>query len=135
MASKLPVWVTKWQTVLSLILAVLALCSVAWGGFKTMDSRYQKALVAAELSAKAALVDEQQWEKLNLIAARLEQKILSDRISDLDGRIWDMEDRNGCHTVPECEAKMTQGTRDQYRKLIQDRKETQDKYDKLGGTA
>ena len=67
---------------------------------------------------------------MDIISKRLELKVVGDILNEYNKQIWKMEDRNECHTVPVCEAKMDPETKERYRKLLKDRELKQKEFDK-----
>ncbi len=65
-------------------LAALSTLFVVAGGLVAFEDRYAKE------------------RELQLVAARLDQKILSDRIHQVEGRLWKLEDKygSGCAKAP-----------------------------------
>lgn len=76
----------------SIIIAITSICTGIWA----VDDRYAKDT------------------EVVLLAARLEQKIVADRIAQLQDRIWALEDRYGGKGVPSADAAI----RAEYRHLL-----------------
>lgn len=91
----------------TVIVIIIGLCTLVGMGYK-YDQRLAKA------------------EDVRQLSTRLEQKIQSDRLSNLQERIWSYEDRYGTNC-----AIMPTNARTEYRNLLQDKKEAQDILDAL----
>lgn len=61
--------------------------------------------------------------KVEMIAMRLEQKIQADRMNDIQGMIWKLQDRYKCVTEVECLRVMDSESKDLYRKLLMEYRE------------
>ena len=67
-------------------------------------------------------------DDLKLVEMRLDQKIVSDQMSQIQGRVWQLEDRN--QGKPCSDWKM-QDEKDEYRKLQEQLKQLQERQKKL----
>ena len=95
------------KRVSTIIAVIIGLCTLVGIGYK-YDQRLAKA------------------EDVRQLSTRLEQKIQSDRLSNLQERIWSYEDRYGTNCII-----MPTSVRTEYRNLLKDKKEAQDILDSL----
>ncbi len=114
-------WATKWQAIVSLIIGVITLCVLVWGGFTAIDKRYQKCALADEVHKKHS-------QEIQGLDKRLDVKIVGDVLTEYDKQIWSLEDRNKCHTRHDCETVMDPETRTRYRGLLKSRELKQDEF-------
>jgi len=110
----------RWETLVGLLVGVIAVAGGFYKGAARVDSRYSKTVDC-----------ERTRGDLKLTQMRLDQKILYDRLEQYEERIKRKEDRNGCHSVQDCETRMDDGTREEYRKLRRDRDLVRDQYDRI----
>jgi len=67
-------------------------------------------------------------EQLVLDEMRLDQKIVADQVNQIQGRVWQLEDRN---KGKPCADWQTQDEKDEYRKLQEQLKQLQERQKKL----
>jgi len=121
----------RWETIVGIIVGLTVIGGVIWKSGTVVDARYSKLEECKR--TKAVLVEAQKKteREVKLTQIRLDQKILYDRIEQYDERIKRKEDASDCHSVPECETKMDETKRDEYRKLRKDRDLVVEEYDKI----
>lgn len=103
------------SVLLGSIVAVTIIAGYLTSPIKWVDKRWAKAGVVQALA-----------KEVDLVKQRLDQKILHDRINGIQERIWKLEDR-----YPNIE-EMPSAVRDEYRRLIKELKELQEKLKEYG---
>jgi len=93
-----------WQKVTAIVGALVIIGSVV-GATVRIDTRYAKTTQVYSLT-----------EAVNYVGMRLDQKIIQDRISDLQDRIWKIEDRYRGKPMPQDAIEAIR----QYKKEIRD---------------
>ena len=94
------------------IIATLTIISIVFGVYFWQEKTYAKN------------------DRVELIAMRLEQKIVNDELSGIQERIWKLEDRFECVGEQECLKVMPQTEREEYRNLLEKKKKLEEELKK-----
>jgi len=115
----------RWQVFLAILVALITITGAIWKFGANVDARYSKAEACKKASTEIR-------HEVRLTQQRLDQKILFDRSDQYGQRIDGIEDKAGCHTVPECENILPPDKREIYRHYLKEKKKADDAYEKLG---
>jgi len=113
----------KWQTILAIIVSCITIIGAGFAFCNRVDNRYCKAIEVDDVKVE-----------LQLVSDRLDQKILNDRINQIQERIWLLQDRYECTEAPVCETKMDKEEREVYRYLLKELKDTEIKFKKISSS-